>query len=106
MLDRVMHNCRLQDGRMLDIGIADGRIPAVSAGIAADYPEVEAGGRLVVQGFVETHLHLDKTCVLDRCTIVEGTVAEAVRETAAAKRSFTAENVYKSIRQGVTGDDA
>lgn len=60
----------------------------------------------MVPGFVETHLHLDKTCVFDRCTIVEGTVAEPVRETAAAKRSFTAEDVYKSTRQGITGGDA
>ncbi|HEX3538494.1 MAG TPA: amidohydrolase family protein [Stellaceae bacterium] len=94
MLDRVIRNARLHDGRVVDLGIAAGRIAAVSPDIEADGPAVEAGGCLVVPGFVETHLHLDKTCILDRCNIVEGTVAEAVRETAAAKRAFTAEDVH------------
>jgi cytosine deaminase len=54
---------------------------------------------LVVPGLIETHLHLDKTCILDRCRAEEGTLAEAVRETAAAKRSFTAEDVYARGRR-------
>ena len=33
-------------------------------------------------------------CILDRCHISEGTVAEAVRQTAAAKRAFTLEDVH------------
>ena len=56
--------------------------------------ELNAAGCLVVPGMIETHIHLDKTCILDRCRIEEGTVAEAVRETAAAKRGFTVEDVY------------
>jgi len=94
MLDLVVRDARLQDGKTVDIGIADGRIAAVSPRIDAECPTVEAAGGLVVPGLVETHLHLDKACILDRCNIVEGTVAEAVRETAAAKRAFTAEDVY------------
>jgi len=48
----------------------------------------------VVGGLVETHIHLDKTCILDRCPASEGSVAEAVRLTSAAKAGFTAEDVY------------
>jgi cytosine/creatinine deaminase len=99
MLDLIVRNARLQDGQTADIGVAGGRIVAVSGAIGADCPVIDASGCLVVPGFVETHLHLDKTCILDRCHISEGTVAEAARETAAAKRDFTAEDVYTRGRR-------
>jgi cytosine deaminase len=88
--------CVLQGGelRTLDIGIQGTTIVAISSGLEADAPELKAAGCLVVPGMIETHIHLDKTCILDRCRIEEGTVAEAVRETAAAKRNFTVEDVY------------
>lgn len=95
MLDLVIRHARLPDRmEVVDIGIAGGRIAAVSAGLRCDAPALDAGGRLVTGGLVETHIHLDKTCILDRCRAVEGSVAEAVRETATAKRGFTAEDVY------------
>jgi cytosine deaminase len=88
--------CVLQEGelRTLDIGIQGTTIAAISSRLEADAPELKAAGCLVIPGMIETHIHLDKTCILDRCRIEEGTVAEAVRETAAAKRNFTVEDVY------------
>jgi cytosine deaminase len=43
---------------------------------------------------VESHIHLDKACILDRCAIEEGTLAEAFTTTAAAKADFTEADVY------------
>jgi cytosine deaminase len=88
--------CVWQEGalRNLDIGIQGTTIAAIASGLKADAPELKAAGCLVIPGMIETHIHLDKTCILDRCRIEEGTVAEAVRETAAAKRNFTVEDVY------------
>lgn len=60
MLDLVVRDARLQDGRILDIAVSHGRISAVAANVAADCATIDAGGRLVVPGFVETHLHLDR----------------------------------------------
>jgi cytosine deaminase len=77
-----------------DIGIAAGRIAVLAPSLSADAPVIDAGGCLVVPGLVETHIHLDKTCILDRCTASEGSVAEAVRETSKAKIAFTPEDVY------------
>ncbi len=100
MFDLLIRDASLQDrpGAVdigaVDIGVAGGRIAAVGRGLVCDAPVVDAGGLLVVPGLVETHLHLDKTCILDRCRAAEGSVAEAVRETATAKRGFTAEDVY------------
>ena len=94
----------------VDIGIEGGRIAAIEAGLAAEGEEIDAGGRLVSPGFIETHIHLDKSCLLDRCKSVEGTLEEAISEVAKAKQSFQAEEVReravktleKSILQGTT----
>src|SRR6202790_4695547 len=88
--------CILQERelRTVDIGIQGATIAAISSTLEVDAPELKAAGCLVIPGMIETHIHLDKTCILDRCRIEEGTVAEAVRETAAAKRNFTIEDVY------------
>src|ERR1700680_4840459 len=93
--------CILQESelRTVDIGIQGAAIAAISPALAADGPELKAAGCLVTPGLIETHIHLDKTCILDRCRIEEGTVAEAVRETASAKRNFTVEDVYARAKQ-------
>lgn len=65
---------------------------------------------MVIPGFVETHIHLDKSCIFDRCRIHEGTREEAIREVAAAERYFTEEDIYaracktleKAILRGTT----
>jgi cytosine/creatinine deaminase len=96
-MDLIIRNaCLLQEGelRIADIGIDGTTVAAVAPALNADAREIDAAGCLVVPGMIETHIHLDKTCILDRCRIEEGTVAEAVRETAAAKRNFTVEDVY------------
>jgi cytosine deaminase len=101
-MDLIIRNARMLQGselRLVDIGIHGTTIAAVSEALQADAKEIDAqeldaGGCLVVPGMIETHIHLDKTCILDRCRMEEGTVAEAVRETAAAKRNFTVEDVY------------
>jgi cytosine deaminase len=96
-MDLIIRDARiLRDGELVDVDIAiDGeKIAAIAPALAADGPELKAERCLVVPGLIETHIHLDKTCILDRCRIEEGTVAEAVRETAAAKRGFTPEDVY------------
>jgi cytosine/creatinine deaminase len=101
-MDLIIRNARiLRDGEIVDADIAvHGKtIAAIAPALAADGPELKAEGCLVIPGMIETHIHLDKTCILNRCRIEEGTVAEAVRETAAAKRTFTVEDVYARGRQ-------
>src|SRR6202140_4730702 len=101
-MDLVIRNaCILQgnDLRIVDIGIDGAAIAAISPALEANARELDAASCLVIPGMIETHIHLDKTCILDRCRIEEGTVAEAVRETAAAKRGFTVQDVYARGRQ-------
>jgi cytosine deaminase len=94
--DLILRQARLADreGTLVDIAVAGGRFAAIAPGLAADGPEELLGGRLVVPGLVETHIHLDKSCILDRCNIVAGTLQEAIAQAAAAKRDFTEEDIY------------
>src|SRR5262249_50700725 len=96
-MDLLLRNARVfgSDAPPLaDVLIRGGRIAAIAPGLTADAPPIDLAGRLLAPGLVETHIHLDKTCIIERCRAEEGTVAEAVRETAAAKRAFTEEDVY------------
>ena len=102
MLDLTVRRATILGGaalRRCDIGIAAGRIAAIEPALPSDGPEIDAEHALVMPGLIETHLHLDKTCILDRCRAEEGTLAEAVRETAAAKRNFTTDDVYARGRR-------
>jgi cytosine deaminase len=95
-LDLVLRQGRFAErGEVLfDIGIANGRIPEIAAGIATDAQEESLDGRLVIPGFVETHIHLDKSCILDRCQSEQGTLEEAIAAVAAAKCSFTEADIH------------
>jgi cytosine/creatinine deaminase len=101
-MDLIIRNARLLQGdelRVVDVGIRGSTVAAIEQTLPAEAREFDAAGCLLVPGLIETHIHLDKTCILDRCRIEEGTVAEAVRETAAAKRNFSIEDVYARAKQ-------
>ncbi|MCS0501966.1 amidohydrolase family protein [Ancylobacter mangrovi] len=111
-MDLIIRNARLPDApeHLTDIGISAGRIAAIEPNLSAEGEELDVGGRLVAPGFVETHIHLDKSCILDRCQSQKGDLAEAIGEVAKAKAGFTPEDVYqrgkrtleKCLMQGTT----
>ena len=97
-MDTILRNARIQDGTdkpTWDIGVDRGRIAAIEPSLAAEGKEIDVGGRLVTAGFIESHIHLDKSCILDRCKSEKGDLAEAIEEVARAKREFTPEDVYE-----------
>jgi cytosine deaminase len=100
-MDLILRNARLpaDASRTVDLGIAAGRIAAIATRIDADAEILDLGGKLLAPGFVETHLHLDKACILDRCRAEEGTLAEAIREVARAKAAFTPQDVYARAKR-------
>jgi len=100
-LDLILRNACIagREPQTVDIAIAAGRIVEIASGIAADAPEEDIAGRLVVSGFVETHIHLDKSCILDRCKSQHGTLSEAINEVAAAKRAFSEDDIYRRARR-------
>ncbi len=101
--DLVIRNV-FMDGRSeaVDIGIRDQVIAAIAPGLRCEATDdVDAGGAYAFGGFVDTHVHLDKACILDRCSICAGTLAEAVQQTALAKRGFTESDVYSRAERVV-----
>ncbi len=111
-MDLILRRARpsSRDAGLFDIGIDGGRIVAIEPSLAAEGREMDLGGRLVSPGFIETHIHLDKSRILDRCKAETGDLDEAIREVAAAKRKFSPQDVYerakrtleKSILNGTT----
>ena len=113
MLDLVIRNARLADrpeDGLLDIGIRDDRIAAVEQAISADAPSHDAEGGLVCAGFIETHIHLDKSRIVDRCAPATERMAHAVKRVSEVKPTFTVEDVHarakatleEAIKNGTT----
>jgi len=102
-------NARLgADARALQtLYVEDGRFASAPGGGAET---LDLQGKLLLPGLVETHIHLDKACIMQRCQLSEGTLAEAIAQTRAAKADFSEADVYergaqvldKAIAQGTT----
>ncbi|MEV0070847.1 amidohydrolase family protein [Amycolatopsis sp. NPDC050768] len=97
--DLVIKSARVVTGETpIDIGISRGvvcRLAPDLAGRAA----LDAGGNLVTPGFVDTHLHLDKSRLMPRYRHFDGTLASAITETAELKKGFTEDDVYQRAEQ-------
>ncbi len=101
-MDLILRNARVADvngGDLVDIGVDDGVIQAIEPGLSADGRELDVDGRLVAPGFIETHIHLDKSCILDRCTSEKGDLDEAIEQVAQAKKAFTAEDCHERAKR-------
>ena len=101
-MDLILRNARIagRDSRQtFDIGIAKGNIVAIEPKLAAEGRQIDLQGRLVSPGFIETHIHLDKSNILDRCKAEKGDLEEAIGEVARAKKAFTPEDVYNRAKR-------
>ena len=100
-MDLVLRNGRLCDKpeELIDLGIEGGRIAAIEPALAADGEELDLDGRMIAPGLIESHIHLDKSCILDRCRAERGDLEEAIGEVAKAKTAFTPEDVYERAKR-------
>lgn len=96
LFDVVIRNVRTEEGGpLIDIAVTGGRIRKMGQSLRCEAVERHDGkGAFAFAGFVDSHIHLDKACILDHCTICEGTLPEAVLQTARAKAGFETEDVY------------
>ncbi|MDB5620262.1 amidohydrolase family protein [Tardiphaga sp.] len=116
LFDYVLRNGRIAGAGAdpVDIGVLDGRVAAIQprSDMAAREAsrDIALDGRLLVPGFIETHIHLDKSCISERCTCRTNTLQQVIASVAAAKRDFTEDDIYargkrtleKAIVQGTT----
>ena len=101
--DWILRNARLGSATTgsdsVDIGIAAGRIAAIEPRIASSGDSVDAQGRFVSPGLVESHFHLDKARILDRVEPPKDRrTRDHVQRTSAIKHTFTVEDVYMRAR--------
>jgi len=78
-----------------DLIVREGRI--ASLGPPAEAPPgaavVDLGGRVVLPGFVESHIHLDKAFLDERRPNLSGTLEDAIAITLDLKRAVTKEDI-------------
>lgn len=96
MIDLIVRNAHLRgrDG-VWDIAVQGDRIKAIERRIEAAAPIEDVGGRIVLPGFCDTHVHLDKACLLGRCNHDHATLDQAIEAVSGLKSGFTARDVYQ-----------
>jgi cytosine deaminase len=98
----ILSNARLanRSDSAVDIAVADGRIAAIEPRILSEGQRVDAGGRFVSPGLVESHFHLDKSRILDRVAPLEDRRAtDYMKRVSAVKDSFTVEDIYARSKE-------
>jgi cytosine deaminase len=96
-MDLIIRNARLStrpSDPPVDIGVENGRIAAIAPALAAEGREHDAAGGLVCAGLIETHIHLDKSRIIDRCPPEEMREVSPVKSVAPMKPTFTVEDVH------------
>jgi cytosine deaminase len=96
-MDLIVKNARLvtaPDAAPVDIAVEGGRIAAIGPGLSGDAEVYDAGGRLVCAGLVETHIHLDKSRIIDRCPPPEGRRVNPVTTVAPLKPAMSVDDIY------------
>jgi cytosine/creatinine deaminase len=96
LIELVIRNVHLADRPSdppLDIGVGKGRILAIERGLAADAKIYDAQGRLACAGLIETHIHLDKSRIIDRCAPQTRRELSPVKGVAPLKPAMTVADV-------------
>lgn len=98
-LDLVLRGARVAgdatDAPLRDIGISDGRIAAIESELPEAGASLDVGGGLVSGGLIETHIHLDKSRILDRSEPSPDRGTDHMKRVSAVKPGFTVEDIHR-----------
>jgi cytosine deaminase len=110
MIELVLRDCRLESSaEVCDVGIDEGRIVSIDAGSELQgREEIQLNGNVVLPGFVNPHVHLDKAFVGGLAS--SGIMLDGVAQGAALKAAYRREDVRErasraidlAIRHGTT----
>jgi cytosine deaminase len=101
-MDLVVRNVRLADrpgAAPVDIGVADGHIAVIGHGLGEAGESYDAQGRLACGGLIETHIHLDKSRLIDRLPAEPGRRINPMKRVAEIKKDLTAEDTRRRAAQ-------
>jgi cytosine deaminase len=96
LIDLIVRDVRLPgrpSAERFDIGVSDGRIVAIERSLSAEAQVYDAQGRIACAGLIETHIHLDKSRIIDRCTPQSREDLNPVRGVAPLKPAMSVEDV-------------
>ena len=87
-------------GRAHDLLIRDGRIHTTGAALdTAGGDVIDVAGKLVLPGFVESHIHPDKAFIADRTEGLRAGGPTAQTLVAELKKQFTVDDIYQRARK-------
>jgi len=89
------------EGRLVDLGIEDGRFVRIGSDLDADAPQtIDAEGRLATPPLVDCHLHLDASLTAGKPRYNEsGTLIEGIQVWGELKESLTPDDVFERARE-------
>lgn len=101
MIDLLIRGCRVEESpALVDVAVEDGRIVGIEpASELCARREIQAGGRILIPGFVNAHVHLDKAFVGGLAP--SGLMLDGVARGAARKREYTHEDVKQRVRRAL-----
>jgi cytosine/creatinine deaminase len=105
-MDLIVRNVRLADrpeAAPVDIGVVGGRIAAIGQGLGDAGESYDAQGRLACAGLIETHIHLDKSRLIDRLPAETGRRINPMKRVAAIKKDLGVEDTRR--RAALTLED-
>ncbi|MEG0859164.1 MAG: amidohydrolase family protein [Pseudomonas sp.] len=100
-MDLIFRNVRIDDAQaLMDVAVHNGKIVEVAPDIAGKAAqEIQGNGNVLIPGFVEGHLHLEKANVMHRKANRSGTLKEAIAVTAELKPTLTREDILERSTQ-------
>jgi cytosine deaminase len=102
-MDLIIRQARLaDDAPLMDVAIEGGRFAQIAPRVDAKAAEeMDAAGRVLIPGLIESHLHLEKAFVMDRKPNRSGTLMEAIAVSASLKPTFTREDIETRARRAL-----
>ncbi|NCB63989.1 MAG: N-acyl-D-amino-acid deacylase [Clostridia bacterium] len=96
-MDILIQNARIPGHDALQtVAIEGGVIRDIAPGLEiAAQRVIDAGGKVLIPGLIDSHIHLDKAYIMDRLPNKSGTLMEAIQVTAKLKPTFTKEDVVE-----------
>src|SRR5207245_4626307 len=94
-----LQDARLPTGAIADVVIDGDRIARLGAGAADGLKDrLDCSGKLVLPGFVDGHVHLDKVLIRDELREHDGTLAGAIGAIHERKGRYTVDDVRSRAR--------
>ena len=102
-MDLIFRKVRIDDAKpLMDVAVNDGKIIEIAPTLLVRATqEIEAHGNVLIQGFVEGHLHLEKANTMHRKANRSGTLKEAIAVTAELKPTLTRDDILERSTQAL-----